>query len=398
MSMPRAVRHINESRILSSLFRNGGMSRASLARNLGLTRSTVGNLVNGFVRDGQLLEVVEAPEGDDHRAGRPGLKVDINPSHAHFIGADLAVDRITLVVLNLKAEVVTHRTERFARGEPEAEVIVPRLAALIDEVVATLPAGAASLRGVCVTVPGTIDRSGTIHRVPIFGWRNLPLAARLRELLAWDGPLAFENDANAFAFAEIYGARPRPISGALCLYMDVGIGGGLIADGRIVYGAHGFAGEVGYIHVRDAAQSRPGQMPGSLETCIGRDAVVARYRQNGGTGADFDEFLLAVAGGEPAASATLDDWAFLLGRGIATLTSVVDPGHIILGGPVARLFPHAEAAVLRSTRDHLLPDHPLPRIELSRLDAASAIGGACILHRAMMAIDGALVFNGFEEP
>lgn len=382
MSMPRAVRHINASRVLTSLFRRGSMSKADLARELNLTRSTVGNLVKAFVKEGSLVEDAEPSGMPGHRTGRPGLRVDLNAAHAIFVGADFAVGRITLVALDLKADVFLRRTEPLGEDETDPDVLIGRLAAVLHDFIGSLPHGGRALKGVCVTVPGVVDRDGVVLRIPIFGWNAVPLAAKLRELLRWEGVLAFENDANAFAFAELYRSRPEALSEGLCLYMDVGVGGGLISQGKLVHGVHGFAGEVGYVYIGDAGVSRSGQMPGSFESYIGRQAIVERFRGLGGAATDFDEVIAAVQRRDARAEATLSEWAMWLGRGLATLTSVLDPGRIILGGPVARLFPHAEARVLESIRAHLLPDHPLPRVERSALDeAASAVGGASVLHR-----------------
>ena len=83
-----------------------------------------------------------------------------------------------------------------------------------------------------------------------------------------------------------------------------------------------------------------------------------------------------------------------LARGLATLTSVLNPEVIVLGGPVASLFAYARDHVDHSLRKHLLANHPLPEIALSKLGIEGpAIGAASMLHQSMFSIDEKLVFN-----
>src|SRR5690606_34078777 len=119
------------------------------------------------------------------------------------------------------------------------------------------------------------------------------------------------------------------------------------------------------------------------------------YRFYGGSAATFDMFMNALEAGEPSAAATAGDWASYLGRGLATLISVLNPEAIVLGVPVASLFAHARKAADASLRRHLLPNHPLPRLEQSELGIEGpAIGAASMLHQSMFSIDEDLVFKG----
>ena len=163
MSMPRVVRHINETRVLATLFQTGSMSRADLARALGLTRSTAGNLVSGLVQGGLVLEEQEQPVDHGSRTGRPGQYVRLNPSHAVFLGADIGVGRLTVVALDLTARVVGRASKPFDLGRVDPETVLDRLAALIRSVIAKLPAPG-TVQGLGVAVPGLLDHDGNVLR------------------------------------------------------------------------------------------------------------------------------------------------------------------------------------------------------------------------------------------
>ena len=327
-----------------------------------------------------MVQDAEASADDPQAPRRTGRRVCLDATHAVFIGLDIAVGRLGLVALDLKAEILFERSEAVIPARISPEAVVERIARLVEEAVDRLP-DAGSIRGLSIAVPGLLDRDGVLLRAPLLGWSNVPITKLLRAALAWPGPLSFENDANAFAFAEVYRDRASAHDDALFVYVDSGVGGGLIAQGKIVRGARGFAGEIGHIGIGDKGFASVTDLPGSLESYVGRRAVMARYRHYGGESDSLEAIVRAVAAKEPAGRAMLSDWASWLGRGLASLTAVLDPGKIILGGPVAALFPYARLEVLQALRRNLLPLQALPTLVASELSQdAVARGAACILH------------------
>ncbi len=392
--MPQVVRHINETRVLGTLFRTGSMSRADLARVLGLTRSTAGNLVSGLVQDGLVLEGQDQPADQGSRTGRPGHHVRLNAHHAFFLGADIGIGRLTVVALDLAADVVGHVSKSFNFNQADPEIVLNELVKLIRSVMAKLRASEA-VQGLGVAVPGLLDHEGNVLRAPILGWSNVPILQVLHSKLPEIATIAAENDANAFAVAELYRAGSSAPADVLYMVVDAGVGGGIVSKGTLFRGHGGYAGEIGHIFVGDNGFFELDTLPGSLESFVGREAIMARFRFHGGSGRTLEDFVEALGLDAPAAAATLADWSHYLGRGIATLTSVLNPQKIVLGGPVAILYKYAEEKVLVSVRRHLLSDHPLPEIELSQLGAdGPAVGAAAIMHRSMLALNEEFVFNG----
>ena len=392
MSMPRAVRHINEMRVLDAVFRHGRISRAGIARELGLTRSTAGSIVAALAAEGV---VTEDGSGEDRGAGtgRPGTFVRLNPHHGLFLGADIGVGRIVVAALDFQASPVA--VEEIALT-PEAMAVHSAIAIvashtrlLVERIGLDYP-----LRGLCLTVPGVIDGAGQVLRAPLLGWHRQPVLDRLSGLLPDVPVLIAENDANAFAIADTYGARREVAGTEIHIFLDAGVGGAIINNGQILRGQDGYAGEFGHIILADQGFVRSATPYGSLESFIGRDAILARFRHHGGSAAGFEAFLRAARAGEAAAIATLSDWSFSLARGLALFASIFNPARIVLGGPVAALFSLCERQVLDGVRGNLLDDHPLPAIALSHLGAeGTALGAAAILHRKMLSVDEELVFG-----
>lgn len=187
---------------------------------------------------------------------------------------------------------------------------------------------------------------GMLRFAPNLAWRNLPIAARMREVLGL--PVLVENDASMAAFAEYRFGAGRGYRHLLLVAVGTGIGGGIVADGRLFRGAHGFASEIGHIIVE------PG---GPLCGCGNRGCweQVAAGRAIGRMGREAAKepgsSLPGLAGGDPdkvtgrlvteaalqgdeRAKGIITEAGRRLGEGIAGLVNVLDPQIVVVGGGV----------------------------------------------------------------
>lgn len=391
MSMPKAVRHINEVRAVRELFRAGPLSRAELARRLALTRSTVGNIVSALIDSGSVV-ATDGVEANDGRTGRPGLLLELRDAHAYFVGVEIGVEGLSLVALSLTAKPVWSMRIPYGESSTPAavlELLRGALAAFRDQAEEGL-----RVEGLCLTVPGLLHLNGTVMSAPLLGWWDVDLNAIMEEGLSDVGNLIIENDANAFATAETYLGERDPEETALFVLLDSGVGGGLISKGGLVRGAHGYAGEIGHIPVGEQGFAASSVIPGSLESYVGKTAVLNRFRHYGGHAETLDAFVAAVAAGDPAARATLADWSRWLGRGLAMLVTILDPSRIVLGGSVAALATHCFEDLQQTITSLLLKARPAPRIEISIFGSdVVATGAACLCHRDYFSIDSRFVFG-----
>ncbi|HEX2525152.1 MAG TPA: ROK family transcriptional regulator [Geminicoccus sp.] len=387
MTTPQAVRVLNEARALSVLYHNGTMSRADLARALDMTRSTASSLISQLLADGLVVERLDAERGEVVRTGRPGIAISIRPEGAFFLGAEIGVGYVIVVGMDLSARIVARRRVTFAiEGNRPDEVI--RLACqLVRAVIADLP-DASRIRGLCVTVPGLHDHRGVLLTGPFLGWRNVPVAELVRGEFGDRMPVLSENDANAFAIAEIYASPSDETKDLLCLFMDYGIGAGIVAGGRLFRGRHGYSGEVGHMVVAETGVIHRLDPPGRWENLVGAEAVLERWRQAGGSGATIGSLVQALQDNQRAAWEAAEHWAYWLGRGLASVANVIDPGHVVLGGSVARLYPFVADLVHEALRRHVFEDYQVPSLALARhTKDGPAIGAACLLHQEMLSLD-----------
>jgi predicted NBD/HSP70 family sugar kinase len=371
LATPKVVRQINEANSLRMLFESGPMTRAELARRLGVTKSTIANVTAGLIAANLIcdFETEEATKS----IGRPGTRIGIDPKGAYFAGAEIGVDRISVALLDLTAAIAGKVSVPENCRALGIDQVLDRIDRLIFAICRTNSLAHQRIRGLGVSVPAFLTRDGVVARAPNLGWRDLPLLNRLRQRFPW--PAAIENDANASALAE-WRLTPRPREhGLLMILLESGIGGGLVSEGRIVRGAHGFANEIGHILL-----SRGGA-PVSWEDIVGKRGLLQSYGERCGRNSTIDELHNAIVREERAAVATAHDWARSLAHGMASLVYIHDPEEIVIGGELAVIFTEVADVVQHELCRNLLSGYPLPKIFISQFSPYTcAIGAATIMH------------------
>lgn len=382
-SSPRRIRLSNEVAALRALYRFGRQSRAELARALGLNRSSSGQIIAALIASGLVREVQEketpVPRTSPVRAGRPGILLEIVPEAACFLGAEIGVEHITTVTIDLGAHILARRVEPFEGRGSDVKVAV---AQAFDQAFAGLPA---DLVGRCVGIglsaPAQMSQDGHIRVGRLLGWRDVSLADIARAALPLDVPVMVENDANAFAIGELHRRRNSLPGVTLYLVLESGVGAGIVIDGTLFRGGHGLAGEIGHLLV-----------PGSdaeLEQIIGRENLLERFRTiTGDPGATFEAMLLKVRDRVPRAVEIGEDWARHLAFALTQACRLIDPQRVVLGGSVAALFPMVAARVTTHMRAMQAPSFPMPDVAIDEdAESGSAFGAACMLHQRFLSLE-----------
>ncbi|SHM57070.1 ROK family transcriptional regulator [Cryptosporangium aurantiacum] len=332
---PEEIRRHNLSQVLQQIHRRGELTRAELTTSLGLNRSTIGDLVGDLVRQGVVDEHVP---GGGEKAGRPSHVVAPRPDGPYVLAVEVEVERIVSAAVGLGGRVhVRHET---VVAEPGPAAVVTQIARDARRLAARMPASA-TLVGVGVSVPGTIQRAdGLVVHAPNLRWRNVPFGARLRTRLGADLDVRIGNNANLGALAEHQRGAARAMRDVVYIVGSVGVGGGVIVDGAEMYGAGGYAGEIGHIMLNpDGPECHCGSN-GCVETYLGEHALLRE------AGVADDAFgPAAVAGvladaerGVPPAADAVATVATSLGRTLAILINVFNPEAIVVGDTLAEIL------------------------------------------------------------
>ena len=330
------IRRLNVSTLLRQIHVHGELSRAELTTRMGLNRSTIKVLVEELSDAGLVVETI--PE-TSARAGRPSHVVGPRTDTAYVLAANIGVDTVTVAAVGLGGMINARAEYRLPGPGVDHEAVVDRLADEFRELQATV-GSSAWLAGVGVGVAGAIRRAdGFVEFAPNLGWRGVPFAKLLTERL--DAPVltSVGNDGDLGALAEHVRGAGRGIANLIYLSGEVGVGGGIVVEGRIVTGAQGFAGELGHMMVNPGGRRCRCGSSGCFETEVGEDAVlVACGRQAGGGRAALLEVFDAAKHGEAAALEGLQGIAVWVARGLTSLVNILNPDAVILGGPLSSLF------------------------------------------------------------
>jgi len=337
------VRRANLSTVLYELHLHGPLSRSELVSRTGLTRSAIRGHIGQLAAAGLVTEKRSASIGVP---GRPSpLSRPLDDRHV-VLALEIAVDSLAVAVVGLGGSVLEHVRVDRSRGHLDAERLVADLARLARPLLARRTPRA-SVVGIGLSMVGVVRAAdGMIRVAPNLGWHDVPIADIVARTLRLDVPVAVANDADLGALAEHRRGAAVGEDNVLYVAGEVGVGGGLIVDGRRLEGAGGYAGEIGHMPVNPSgSECRCGAL-GCWETEVGERALLRRagQRPTGGRAAVDDVFRSAAAG-SPVALDALSATGEWLGIGLAGLVNIFNPSLVVLGSVFGRMHPYVSAQV-----------------------------------------------------
>lgn len=276
------------------------------------------------------------------------------------------------------------------RGRSRTEDATTLVADLAEAAAAVDPSGTLPLG---LGMAGLVTREGGFVYGPNVGVADLPLAALVAA--ATGRAVTVLNDATAAALGEHRLGAGVGHDDVLLLTLGTGVGGGIVAGGRLLLGAHGFAAELGHVIVEDGGRDAPSGIPGTLEGYVAGDAVAraaAAAAARGEPGArplDAVGVVAAAGAGEPWAEALLVEAGRWLGVALASLTNALDPGVVVIGGGFGTaaapwLLPAAGTALAARVLGG--PRRPVPPVLVAALGDDAGLLGA-----GLAALDAAAV-------
>lgn len=353
-------KEINRQIALNLVREHQPISRADLARRMGVARGMVTPLVNELLTEGLIYE---GATGAAARGRKPTLlhlrshdrlavAVDVRSSQTHVMLCDFSAHMVAL--------------EHFSTPNTPEE-LVAELAPRIERMVHAY-SGVGECEGIGLVVPGMVDRhTGRLVHAPTLGWRDVDLRGELSR--ATGMTVHIERDAVACALAQMWlGPREGGTQDSF-VYLTVsdGVGAGLVVNGVVVRGHRDAAGEFGHIPL---AMDGPFCLCGSrgcLEAYTSNSATVARYlahplvsrrsyaelRESGLTVGDV---IGRARTGDAAALAALEDGGRYLGVGIAGIVNALNPARIIVGGELLAAWDLISTTVREAMTERTLTD------------------------------------------
>ena len=363
---------------LLALVRSGrAQTRSELRRLTGLSRTAVVSRVNALTRAGLLLVGEELAS----TGGRPPGALVFNRDAGVVLAVAVGRSRSQIAVFDLDGgELASDSRDHEVGAGPE--VLMPQVA----ERAARLLAGvAAPVLGLGLSLPGTVDtvRGVSLDSPVMRGWDGVELAPYLADVgVLAEAPLFVGNDVDVMARAELL-AHPGALRDVLVVKASTGLGLGIVADGRVVAGHLGAAGEIGHTWVpaADGLACRCGRT-GCLEAVAGGWALVARLgREHPDLGVGHVRDLVALAQrGDPAARGLLRESGRHLGEVLAVAVNLLNPATVVLGGDMAAAFDVLAGGVRETlyARASALATRDLRLVPATHGDRAGLVGCAAL--------------------
>ena len=346
-----------------------------------MTRATVGNAIRPLLKEGLAIELTDQGEGGS--AGRPGVLVALNPSGAYFIGFDISTTAINAVLIDFSMRVVAKRVLPIISEYRDASQVIDMLAELPGRLLEGTSVRSKQVRGLCVSIPGIIDKRGCVVSAPWLEWKDINLRAALSKQMKARWPIQVCNDTVALASAVRAEAAETDMQDVLLILLAQGIGSAQIRQGRIVEGAHGFAGEIGHMVMGTSAKLASAN---TFEILAGYQRFLPLIP----AGQSIPEGLAALSRIEKPTqrfTKVLNEWAEVLAAGLLNLIHILDPQRIVLGGPLAVLYPLVEQRVKTALALHLVHGFTVPPITVAGFGAdIAAIGAAAVVREALFSL------------
>jgi N-acetylglucosamine repressor len=378
-------REINRQIALNLVRSRQPISRADLARLMGIRRGAISRLVEDLIRTKQIFEGgrfddavdagVNAKAKDGDGNGRPEsrkgtAKRGRRPRHLYIetrrhcaLAVDISAARTLLQVTDPLGEPLLDIEELPAQRHPDG--LVRELGRNIQRFLTKHPEVGDCL-GVGVTIAGLVDpERGRLRYAPTLGWRELDIREPLEALIKL--PVVVENSVKACVLALVWATRGHaPVDGPVAFVnASDGVGVGIAIDGQLLRGAHNFAGEFGHIAISmDGPRCACGRK-GCWEAYVSVRATVSRYLGRDLSWPESGEPAKVTVGnivaqartGEARALQTLRETGYYLGRGLSNIVKAIEPRRIYMSGEITEAWDLILPSVQQAMREEaMLPE------------------------------------------
>lgn len=322
------LRDLNLISALKQVRTAGLISRAELADQLGLNRSTITTIINELLNRKLVREIGAGAS----KGGRPPTLLQFNTDAAYTVCVDWGSSQIKIYITDLGGKILDSKSMRHNGDQPTEQI--HKVIQVISESIHQLPPNEFGILGVCLCVPGVID-NGMVGSHES-GWRQLPLLSSFAEY--FDCPIIIDSDANAGLVAEnYYGAA---IGEKNFCYIRLGreLNAAFLLGGEIYRGNDGFAGRISHVAIESNGRKCSCGNRGCWVTYVSEKALVQRYLEMSGEPAlpaefGMNQFVQLVKENDPSAIRTIHEWTEYLGIGVANLVNLLNPTLVIVDNP-----------------------------------------------------------------
>lgn len=381
------LKHINRRSVLKYMRRNENVTKAELAQVTGLTFMAIKKIMEEL-KSLSLIRThcIEETTG----VGRRAMSYRINENYGYVIGVHINRFVTSAAVMNLRGEISTFTKRKMTIELQDQEALVEMLVTMIEEVLVESKIDKNKVLGIGVGAPGPINRKeGIVLSPPNFQSLSfLPISDVLTERTGL--PVLLQKDTNAIALGEYWNGAGKGGSNLIYVELDIGIGNGIVCEGKVENGYNQMAGELGHITMEMNGPMCSCGNKGCLEVLSGGLAIVEQVKNRLSEQKEhplykkmetltIEDVLLAAENHDVLVLAVLNKAAEYTGVAISNLIKIFDPQMIVLGGILIRKNQRYMEAICNSVASRSMKGHTKYQIVSSALEKKAGVVGAGII-------------------
>lgn len=377
---PRISRQFSLCMVMEAIVHCGPISRASVAKQTGLSKQTISEIARQLEEDGWIRQTGRT----SGHVGRTAVTYEIVPDAACIATIDLGGTKVRAAIADLSCQVLAEVTE--PTDERGGLHVVQQIARLCREAAKHNGIAYEKIRMAVVGVPGVPDQErGRVVMAPnVSGFDTLDVKAALGAELGIE--IMLENDVNLAAIGEHWIGSATGVEDLAYIALGTGIGAGVMVGGELVRGIGNAAGELGFLPFGADPFEAESLKVGALERVAATVGIRRRYKELSRQELDVPGIFDAAQAGDVHAKQVLEETARYVARAVAAICAITNPGKVVLGGSIG-----GRTELVSRVRELLPLCFPYPvEIGVSELGSRVAIvGGAAVglthLHTTLFA-------------
>jgi predicted NBD/HSP70 family sugar kinase len=322
-------------RIVRTLSERGALSGTQIASILGLAKSTVSMTLTELRKSGMVVDAIVPEAGRNAGAGRPAMAVTLNPQAGTCVGLLLGLEHMQLIIADVSHAVLADKTIQV-EADYSPEYAVGVMQRLVAEAYAGLGMSNETILGFGIAVGGPINpTNGRVIRAgAIPTWEGVDIRSMFEPALG--RPIYADNASKCSAIAEMTWGAAVGVDDFVYVSLDLGIGGAIVDQGRIMHGVAGAAGEFGHMTIDPKGDLCRCGNRGCWELYASFKSAATMASKRFGRPIGIIDAIAMAENGDVGCRRLIEDTAEAAGRGLALVGAAINPGLILIGGRLAR--------------------------------------------------------------
>ncbi len=367
------IRDINSTLVLETIINSKPISRATISKQLGLTKATISAIVQDLINKSLVIEI----GSDDTSLGRKPILLSFNKKAGHIVCVDIGLDTISVLLTDLLGEDCSLKQIRTPKATVDIVSVLSNLIASMKQNPSNTPYG---LVGITLGIHGVIS-DNKVSFTPYYDLTSIDLAGELEQI--FHTPVYLENEANLSVLGEKTFMYDYPNIANISVHSGIGLG--LLIDNNVYTGYNGRAGEFGHTIVEIDGRECPCGNHGCLEQYVSERVLLNDFaKQKGLAKIDFDTFSSMYQTGDIDAIAITERFVKYMSVCVNNVLNAYNPDIVIINSSFTIFFPGLTKMIEQSLRSKM--NSVIQIVPSALQDSSILLGGICVAIKNFLGI------------